>query len=665
MSVLNQDAALGLAKKTLKLVNNLQEQLNTVLKQNMDVIPSENDKWDIGTDTLRYKDLYLSGNADIRGGLTVEGTLQPVNLFTTKNEANSIYLYTNGGESETINIKCEQGTNSDSINIRSEKGGINIQCEEDSNSESINMHSENGGIRISCDRKIRLIADNDLDGGFDIDAGEDGIDIDTAGPFNVETTGNDYESIYLYTNGGTSETIKLYNNQGNNAESINIYSNVGGVKIYSGHESSNAIYLHAGSSSNNTIKLYNELSTKVDSINLYSNAGGINLYSGLDSTNAIKMTTSGGNSSTIVLNNQTGNAEESINIESNNGGINIKGGLGTIDAVHINTTNSAGGINLDAGTSGIEMDSTGIISIQTTKNIVDAIYVNTTGGATETIKVHSNLGTSTNSINIVSDVGGININGGLGTIDAIHINASNISGGINLDAGNTGITIDTTGLIDLESSKDNLGILLHAAGGTSEAIKIWSDFGNSSNSIYILSDIGGINITGGQNTGNAIQINASNTTGGIIMDAGSAGIEVDTTGSIDLQSNKNGTEAIYIHTNGGSTETIKIHSDLGTSSNSINIVSDSGGINIKSNTLLTLESIKVLLNGIVDIQNTNISYTNGIATGLVLSKNIFNSPSNANNINLKGVTTTQVTTYLIVRINNTPYYIPLIDGGAF
>jgi hypothetical protein len=45
-----------------------------------------------------------------------------------------------------------------------------------------------------------------------------------------------------------------------------------------------------------------------------------------------------------------------------------------------------------------------------------------------------------------------------------------------------------------------------------------------------------------------------------------------------LESRDNSAAAVYIHTNGGTAETIKIHADQGTSTSSINIVSDVGSV---------------------------------------------------------------------------------------
>ena len=167
-----------------------------------------------------------------------------------------------------------------------------------------------------------------------------------------------------------------------------------------------------------------------------------------------------------------------------------------------------GGIKIEGET----IDIIGDINIKT-----EIINIESTKNEEKAIKIWSDFGTSSNSINILSDVGGINITGGINSTTAIQINASNTTGG--------GINIDAKG-------KVANAIYIHTNGGIAETIKINSDLGTSSNSINILSDVGGININGGKNKVNAIQINASNTTGGINIDAGSTGIQMDATGDI-------------------------------------------------------------------------------------------------------------------------------------
>lgn len=159
MAIINNDMALGLAQKAIESINNIKRQLNTTIIKSGELIPNITNTSDIGSDTLRYKNLYLSGNADIIGGLFVDGILQQINLGTTKNEVESIYLHSNGGTSETIKIYSEMGNSDNSVNIESNIGGISLS----SGLTSINA--------------IHL---NAINGGINIDAGISGIKMDTS-----------------------------------------------------------------------------------------------------------------------------------------------------------------------------------------------------------------------------------------------------------------------------------------------------------------------------------------------------------------------------------------------------------------------------------------------------------------------------------------------------
>lgn len=77
-------------------------------------------------------------------------------------------------------------------------------------------------------------------------------------------------------------------------------------------------------------------------------------------------------------------------------------------------------------------------------------------------------------------------------------------------------------------------IYLHANGGAAETIDIHSDQGTGVASINIHSDVGGVTIASGLASADAINITASNAASGIDIDAGTAGVAIDTTGPISL-----------------------------------------------------------------------------------------------------------------------------------
>src|SRR6185436_15317706 len=107
-----------------------------------------------------------------------------------------------------------------------------------------------------------------------------------------------------------------------------------------------------------------------------------------------------------------------VDISATAGGLTLTGGLGTADAINIVASDTAGGIDIDSGTGGIAADSTGAIVVTSTANSTASIFLHANGGTSETIRLHADQGTAVTSLDLLSDVGGITLRGGLGTADA-------------------------------------------------------------------------------------------------------------------------------------------------------------------------------------------------------------------------------------------------------
>jgi len=84
-------------------------------------------------------------------------------------------------------------------------------------------------------------------------------------------------------------------------------------------------------------------------------------------------------------------------------------GTGT-DAVKIGATNAAGGIDIDAGTNGIDILATaGAVTIGSTKNAASSIALTANGGADETIVATNTQGTGAGAISLTATAGGITL----------------------------------------------------------------------------------------------------------------------------------------------------------------------------------------------------------------------------------------------------------------
>jgi hypothetical protein len=182
-----------------------------------------------------------------------------------------------------------------------------------------------------------------------------------------------------------------------------------------------------------------------------------------------------------------------------------------------------------------DIASSGDIDLVSTNDAAAAIYLRENAGTSGTIKIHADQGTSESSIQLLSDVGGVDINAATGK-----------------DVDIAGGTVNLT-------SSDNAAsaIYVRANAGTSETIKVHADQGTSESSIQLLSDAGGVDINAA--TGKDVDI---------------AG------GTVNLTSSDDAASAIYLRANAGTSETIKIHADQGTGAASISAVSDVGGITL-------------------------------------------------------------------------------------
>lgn len=367
-------------------------------------------------------------------------------------------------------------------------------------------------------------------------------------------------------------------------DAVKIESTAGGVQILaSGAAAGEDIVLTATGSS---IRL-SATESATDSINIESTAGGVKiLASGAAAGEDIVVTATG---SSIRLT-STESATDSINIESTLGGINIlASGAAAGEDINITATGSS-------------------VNVSSTENAALAIYLHADGGASETIRLRADQGTGDASIDVLSDVGGVTLTAGKAAATAINFTTSDAAGGITMTAGTGGVLPTTTGPIALVSTYDNASnMYLHANGGTSETIKIHADQGTAVTSLDLLSDVGGITLRAGLATADAINITATNAGGGIDVDSGTAGVIVDTTGAISLDSaaasnftvtgafdlTLNSTAGSVVVT-GAEAAVDAIQLNATTALGGIDINAGTGGITVDSGGLMSLDAAGVV-----------------------------------------------------------------------
>jgi len=191
---------------------------------------------------------------------------------------------------------------------------------------------------------------------------------------------------------------------------------------------------------------------------------------------------------------------------------------------------------VDADVTDFDVLSSGDIDLVSSANAAAAVYIAQSTGTSGTVKIHADTGTSVTegaeSINILSDVGGVGIRSTANLANAVNITAD---------------------------------------GGTTSTIQIFNDQGTAVNegvaSIQLLSDVGGIGIKSGLNAAGAIRLTADAGTSETIMlhaDQGSG------TGSICLTSDAGGitlNPGTFVTVGGIADGEIRIMEDSGAGTN--------------------------------------------------------------------------------------------------
>lgn len=216
-------------------------------------------------------------------------------------------------------------------------------------------------------------------------------------------------------------------------------------------------------------------------------------------------------------------------------------------------------------TGDLDLTSAALIDLTSSLNAAPSIYLHANGGTLEQIRLHADQGTSVNSIELDSDVGGITLVSGLASADAINLSAtsggldldgvlqvniassqaaadairiiaSDAAGGIDIDAGTGGIALDTTGAYSLDGaaasnvSVSGAGIDLSLESAAGRVVMNGEEA--AADALRLLSAAGGLdadvalqmNLVSSQVAADAIVIEASDAAGGLALRAGSAGI---------------------------------------------------------------------------------------------------------------------------------------------
>jgi hypothetical protein len=422
-------------------------------------------------------DISATGTAGLDIDITATGS--SVNLTSTENAAEAIYLHANGGLLETIRLHADQGTGVASVNIGSDVGGITIA----------------GGLGTAD--AVNITAST-AGGGIDIDSSTGGFDVLTTGAISLDAS---LASNLTVT--GASVDLTL--------------SSAGGSVVITGTEAAvDAVQINGN--------------TGAGGIDVNAGTGGMTVDSGgllsLDAAGVVNLTTTGA---------------FDITVNSTAGSVIVTGSEAAVDAVQINATTALGGIDINAGTGGITVDSGGLMSL----DAAGVVNLTTTGAF---------------DITVNSTAGSIVIRGAEAAVDAILLDASNAAGGIDMNAGTGGMTMDTTAAISLDSATASNFTVTGAA------------------DLTLQSTAGAVNVISGE--ANADSINVTSAGGMNIVATGAAAKDIiitNTNGSMTLTAGENVTDAMNFTASGAASR--------------INLTAGTGSINLASGLIVAKKDV--------------------------------------------------------------------------
>ena len=474
-----------------------------------------------GTPSTALKALFLTPSnlaAVFAAPSAIGGTTPAAGSFTTLGATGAVDFDAGGswesGGANDIDIGAD--ANTDAINIGTGAAARTITVGNSTGATALDVDAGTGGITVDSGDAISI--DAAAASNFTTSAGDLSL-ISSAGSVNITAAENAPDAIVMNASAGGIDITAA----GGAAEDIDITNTAGSVNITAGEGVANAIRMNAsnggidvdaagainiGSSNNGASAIVLDASAggvdilasgaaAGEDINITATGSSVNVSSTEDAALAVYLSANGGSSETIRLRSFQGTGAGAIDLLASAGGITLTGALASGDAINLNASDAAGGIDIDAGTGGVIVDTTGAISLDSAA----ASNFTVTGAFDLTLD---------------SSAGSVNIDGGEAVADAISIQASDAAGGIDCDSGTGGTAIDSTGAISID-----------AAAASNFTVTGAFD-------LTLDSSAGSVNIDGGEAAVDAISIQASDAAGGIDCDSGTGGTALDSTGAISI-----------------------------------------------------------------------------------------------------------------------------------
>jgi len=270
-----------------------------------------------------------------------------------------------------------------------------------------------------------------------------------------------------------------------------------------------------------------------------------------------------------------------------NGRLILTGTKAGVDAIQMNATTVGGGIDINAGSGGITLDSTGSISIDanTGSNLTvtgsgQSLVLSSVGGGSQQTVVSSD-GTVSNAVQLTALYGGVAMNAGK-------------SSTFNVNGSGESFTLSTTGggaqqTIVSSQGTGNNALYLNASAGGFDLEGIKSSYVNvtGSNQNLTLSTAGG-GITQQTILSSAGTSDRTSLTPAIVVNASAGGYDIKGVKESVIQVNGSGQGLTLQSTGGGNQQTL-IRSDGTDAASAVKLYSSAGGVNITSNQSFTMD----------------------------------------------------------------------------
>ena len=504
------------------------------------------------------------------GSLTIDSAGSASNILHTGSAHGDFTIAMDGDVDASLILKST-GTAQDALQIITTQGGINITnggaADEE---EDIDITSTNSSINLTAGEAvadaIKINASN-TGGGIDIDAGNKGISLNTTGILNIDSVGAASHILHTASTNGDF-TIGM----DGNVDASLILSSTG---------------------------------TGTDALQVTASAGGMDITS----SGVMDITTSGNNSNINIKSHGSG----TVGIGSiTNTAITLDSKSFSIDAVGdaSNITLATDGDEEDL-TIGITGSTNSSLILSSTGTAEDALQIITTQGG---INITNGGAANGEDIDITSTNSSINLTAGEAAVDAIKINASNPGSGIDIDAGNKGISLNTTGILNIDSV-GSASHILHTASangdftigmdGNVDASLILSSSGTGTDALQVTASAGGMDITSsgvmdittsGNNSNISIEPHGSGvlqlgSSGGgnteVTLDALSFSIDAYANSShIKLASSTNNQDLTIGLT--GNVDSSLVLSSSGTGTDALQVTASAGGMDITSDGVMDI-----------------------------------------------------------------------------